>query len=338
MLSPKSSQIEALSLLPTLKHPPTMRPHHLAGFFLLPFLAHAQKTETVTIPGAEQTFKIAFLPGGTFTMGSQPSEPGRDDDEGQHTVTLDSFWIGIHEVTWDEYYLFQFVQKDNDSVAETFKADAIARPSPPYFDFTYGRGREGGYPATTMTQQAALRYCQWLSDKTGHFYRLPTEAEWESACRAGSSGAYSWGDDPAKADSYAWFGDNSNGTYQKVGLKKPNAWGLYDMHGNAAEWTADFYAADYFARLDTASINPTIVPLKKNSRTVRGGSFEDKPEDLRCAERFKSDPVWQRRDPQIPKSKWWNPDSPFLGFRIVRDGRNLDKAERDAYFATMIKD
>ena len=313
-------------------------PSALFLLFLLPLWAHAQKTTTVPIPGAEQAFQLALLPGGTFTMGCKPGEAGRDEDEGQHAVTLDSFWIGTHEVTWDEYYHFQFRTKDTEQGAETFKADAIARPSPPYFDFTYGRGREGGYPATTMTQQAALRYCQWLGDKTGQFYRLPTEAEWEYACRAGSTAAFSWGDDPAQADAYAWYGANSNGTYQKVGLKKPNAWGLYDMHGNAAEWTADYYAADYFSRLDSSSVNPTVAPLKKHSRTVRGGSFEDKTEDLRCAERFKSDPVWQRRDPQMPKSKWWNPDSPFLGFRIVRDVRSLDKARRDAYFENMIRD
>ena len=157
-------------------------------------------------------------------MGSPVKEKGHEEDEGQHEVTLDSFWMGVCEVTWDEFYSFQFRHMDSDSnFTDTgFKADAIARPSPPYYDFTYGRGRAGGFPAATMTQQAALRYCQWLSDKTGNFYRLPTEAEWEYACRAGSKTTYSWGDQAKKAGDHAWFYENSSGSYQKVGTKKPN--------------------------------------------------------------------------------------------------------------------
>lgn len=273
-------------------------------------------------------------------MGSPVKESGREDDEGQHVVTLDSFWMGICEVTWDEFQCFQFRHMDADSSAANtnFKADAIARPSPPYYDFTYGRGRTGGFPAATMTQQAALRYCQWLSDKTGDFYRLPTEAEWEYACRAGTKTTFSWGDKAKQAGDFAWFYDNSAGSYQKVGTKKPNAWGLYDMHGNVAEWTIDYYRADYFQRLDSISINPIIYPLKKHSRTVRGGSFEDYTPQLRCADRRKSDPKWQARDPQIPKSKWWNPESPFVGFRLLREKKPRIKSERDVFFEKAIKD
>jgi formylglycine-generating enzyme required for sulfatase activity len=219
-----------------------------------------------------------------------------------------------------------------------FTADAVARPSPPYYDFTYGRGKAGGYPATTMTQQAALRYCQWLSDKTGDFYRLPTEAEWEYACRAGTVTAWHWGNDPAKAGEYAWYYDNSSGSYQKVGSKRPNPWGLYDMHGNAMEYCLDYYTADYFSRLDSASVNPMIPPVKKYSRTLKGGCFEDYPEALRSAARRKSDPKWQARDPQIPKSKWWNPESPFAGFRLVKEISSKNKAERDAFFEKWIRD
>lgn len=314
-----------------------------APFFLFFLVVSAQKTpqiETVTIPGATVSFQMALLPGGHFMMGSNTAEPGRDEDEGQHDVTLDSFWIGVHELTFDAFFLFQFKEFDSDaSYANSgFRADAVARPSPPYYDFTYGRGKAGGFPATTMTQQAALRYCQWLSDKTGDFYRLPTEAEWEYACRAGTTTAYSWGDDPKLAGDYAWYYDNSAGSYQKVGSKKPNPWGLYDMHGNVTEWCIDFYTADYFSRLDSSSVNPIVFPLKKHSRTVKGGCFEDYPEELRSADRRKSDLKWQARDPQIPKSKWWNPESPFVGFRLVKETRRLSKAERDAFFEKAIKD
>ncbi len=297
------------------------------------------QTEAITIPGTNKTFKLALLPGGTFQMGSPEQEPGRAANEGLHPVALDSFWIGTHEVTFDEFFCFQFKEFDSDAAAVPgFKADAIARPSPPYYDFTYGRGKADGFPATTMTQQAALRYCQWLSEKTGDFYRLPTEAEWEYACRAGTNTAYSWGDDASKAPDFAWFFDNSSGSYQKTGSKKPNPWGLYDMHGNVMEWCLDFYVDDYFSRLDTASTNPLILPTKKHSRTLKGGCFEDDTSSLRSAARRKSDPKWQARDPQIPKSKWWNPESPFAGFRLVRETKKISKAERDRFFELVIKE
>jgi formylglycine-generating enzyme required for sulfatase activity len=321
----------------------SMRPFAFGFFITCAVFVTAQSNalpeSIVVIPGTQQSFTLKKLAGGTFQMGSPAAEPGRNTNEGRHTVTLDSFWMGVHEVTFDEFFLYQFRTSDNDTAAtEGFKADAVVRPSPPYYDFTYGRGKAGGFPAATMTQQGALRYCQWLSDKTGDLYRLPTEAEWEYACRAGSTTAYSWGDDPSKAGEYAWFFDNSSGSYQKVGTKKPNAWGLYDMHGNVLEWCLDFYVDDYFARLDTASVNPFVVPLKKHSRTVKGGCFEDDVTALRNAARRKSDPKWQARDPQIPKSKWWNPESPFAGFRIVRECKAVSKAERDAYFNKVIKE
>jgi formylglycine-generating enzyme required for sulfatase activity len=313
--------------------------HTVLFLLLLTGYAQAQvRTETVRIPGSQQTFQMALLPAGQFTMGSPAEQPGRQSNEGQHTVTLDSFWIGVHEVTFDEFFLYQFLNLDSDSsLTGQFKADAVARPSPPYYDFTYGRGKAGGFPATTMTQQGALNYCRWLSEKTGDLYRLPTEAEWEYACKAGTSTTYSWGDDPKMASEYAWFFDNSSGSYQKVGTKKPNPWGLYDLHGNVLEWCLDFYTDDYFQRLDTALVNPLIVPLKKHSRTVKGGSFEDDVTALRSAARRKSDPKWQARDPQIPKSKWWNPESPFAGFRVVRESRKTTKAERDAFFEKVIR-
>ena len=299
----------------------------------------SQQTSVVTIPGSQQRFTLVHLPGGEFEMGSPSDQLGRNANEGFHKVSLDSFWIGMHEVTFDEFFLFQFRTFDTDTATEVgFKADAIARPSPPYYDFTYGRGKAGGFPATTMTQQGAMRYCKWLSDKTGDLYRLPTEAEWEYACKAGTQTAYSWGDDASKAGEYTWYYDNSSGSYQKTGTKKPNPWGLYDMHGNVMEWCIDFYTEDYYARLDSNAVNPIIFPLKKHSRTVKGGCFEDEVVALRSAARKKSDPKWQQRDPQIPKSKWWNPESPFVGFRVVCDERKMTKTERDAFFEKVIKD
>jgi formylglycine-generating enzyme required for sulfatase activity len=179
-----------------------------------------------------------------------------------------------------------------------------------------------------MTQYAALKYAKWLSEKTGKFYRLPTEAEWEYACRAGSETAYSFGDDPSMLPEYAWFYENSNDVYHQVGQKKPNAWGLYDMHGNVSEWTLDQYKADFYATLsENENPNPWVHPTRLHPRTVRGGAYDDDPEALRCADRLQSNLEWKRRDPQIPKSFWWNTDSPFLGFRLVRPARDMSPEE-----------
>src|SRR5690606_5889569 len=183
----------------------------------------------------------------------------------------------------------------------------------------FGMGHDG-YPAISMTQLAAKFYCHWLTQKTGHYYRLPTEAEWEYACRAGTTTAYSFGDDPEDLDDYGWYYDNADEAYQKVGLKKPNPWGLHDMHGNVAEWCLDQYVPDYYGQLagDQPAVNPLAVPTTLYPRVVRGGSWFDDPEMLRSAAREKSDPSWKVRDPQLPKSMWYHTDADFVGFRLVR--------------------
>ena len=133
----------------------------------------------------------------------------------------------------------------------------MTRPTPPYADMTFGFGRDG-QPAICMTHHAAMEYCRWLSAKTGKIYRLPTEAEWEYACRAGTKTAYSWGDDPEKLDEYAWDVNNAEKP-MPVGKKKPNPWGLYDMHGNVSEWCLDHYSADAYKTYPTEK--PTLGPV-----------------------------------------------------------------------------
>lgn len=288
--------------------------------------------ETGTIPGTSVTFELAWIPGGTFVMGSPENEEGRDEDEGPvREVTLEPFWIGVHEVTWDEYAVFRFVDRDSDTTAapgSEYDADAAARPSPPYEDPAHGLGNEGR-PAAGMTQWAALQYAKWLTEKTGDFYRLPTEAEWEYACRAGRTEPLTG----LALDRSAWMFENSGEEFHPVGEKRANAWGLFDMLGNVAEWTLDQYAVDYFDRLpEDGADSPWIVPTRLHPRTVRGGAYDDDPDAVRCAERLESSLNWKRRDPQIPKSFWWNTDSPFVGFRLVRPATRPPTEDIDMFW------
>ena len=186
------------------------------------------KAYTNTIPGTSVTYAMVPIPAGEFLMGSPAAEAKRNEDEGpQHRVKIDPFWMERCEVTWSEFELFMYpddtkqaAPADGTSNYTGVAVDAVTRPTKPYVEMSFGMGKEG-YPAISMTQHGANIYCQWLSAKTGHFYRLPTEAEWEYACRAGATTAYFFGDDPAKLGDYAWFADNSDYKYQKAGKKKP---------------------------------------------------------------------------------------------------------------------
>ncbi|MGN7719545.1 formylglycine-generating enzyme family protein [Chitinophaga sp. 22620] len=290
-----------------------------------PFTAYEQK-----IAGTDLTIKMVPVKAGEFLLGSPEKEPGRSADEGpQKKVKIDAFWMGAYELTFDQYDLY--ADKDKD---QTPLPDGMTRPSPPYIDLTLGMGKSGGYPANSMSQYGALMYCRWLYNKTGVFYRLPTEAEWEYACRAGSTTAYPFGDDAAQLKDYAWTLENSTEVYHKVGELKPNAWGLYDMLGNVGEWTMDQYDEEAYKKAETS--NPWNKPTDKTPRTIKGGHYLEPATAARCASRLKSDEAWNDRDPQIPKSKWWNADAPFIGFRIVRPVKQPTKAEAEKFFADAI--
>jgi formylglycine-generating enzyme required for sulfatase activity len=282
------------------------------------------------IPGSEVKFDMLPIPGCTFLMGSPASEKGRAPDEGpQHPVTLRPFWMGKTEVTWDEYDLYWKQDPDlkRDTSAPSDKdADAVSRPTPPYADETFGHGREG-YPVLCITHHAAMEYCRWLSAKTGKLYRLPTEAEWEYAARAGTTTPYFFGDDPARLGEYAWFAGNSEDATHEVGKKKPNPWGLYDIYGNLAEWCLDNYERDFYARfpVDKPTLAPVIIPDERRfPHVARGGAWTDGPAQLRSAARRSSDKSWIKRDPQRPQSIWWLTDAEFIGFRIVRPAEEQD--------------
>ncbi|MEN9678868.1 MAG: hypothetical protein RIS76_4764 [Verrucomicrobiota bacterium] len=289
-------------------------------------------------------FEMVAIPGGEFEMGSADNSPGHQANESpRHKVKLDPFWMGKTEVTWNEYELFQFpsLEKGNNVSTERVdrelllitdfprpaeggnpyvgrESDAVSRPTTPYVEMSFGMGKDG-FPAISMTHYAALRYCRWLSAKTGHFYRLATEAEWEYAARAGSTTTYYWGDDPKVAGEYAWYFDNADGKYQKVALKKPNAFGLHDMLGNVAEWVTDGYKADAYTLLPMD--NPVLFGFAEYPHVARGGSWDDEVDKLRSAGRLFSDAAWKMRDPQLPKSKWYLTDAQFLGWRVVRPAK-----------------
>ena len=293
------------------------------------------------IPGTGVKFEMVPVPSGEFVIGSPDGEKGRSPNEGpQHKVKINPFWMAKTETTWNCYTLFMY-QEEEKMVMKLrgYKpelnavSDAVARPTTPYVEMSFGMGTDG-FPAISMTQHAANTYCKWLTAKTGHYYRLPTEAEWEYACRAGSQTSYSFGDDITELDEYAWHDGNSNFKYQKVGTKKPNAWGLHDMHGNVSEWTVDQYVDDIYGTYEGVVSNPFRYGKDLYPRTARGGSWMDKPEKLRSAYRIASTPDWKFQDPQLPKSIWYHTDAQFLGFRVLRPLIIPSSEEMHKYWTT----
>jgi sulfatase modifying factor 1 len=270
---------------------------------------------TQKIVGTSVVFDMTPIPAGTFWMGS--ADPSFPDQQPLHAVQLDAFWMGTHEVTWEAFELFldkQYEQTITEGGVPA-RVDALSRPSLPNLDMTFGMGKEGK-PAVGMTQYGALQYCHWLYLKTGIFYRLPTEAEWEYAARAGSKDRFFFGSDPTGLEDYAWFATNSKGSTQVVGTKKPNPWGLHDIYGNVTEWTIDQYAPDFYGK--SADINPINRATKLYPHALRGGNFASTATSLGSSFREQSSPMWKRIDPQIPKSQWWFPEAPFVGMRLVR--------------------
>lgn len=303
----------------------------LALFPCLLSLAQKDTAFSVTdikLPNSGLKYKMTLLPAGTFTMGSPESEKGHRKDEGPaKQVSVSSFWIGVYEVTHDQFDLFY---KDV-TVSQDEMADAVTRPSAQYVDLSWGMGKSGGYPVNSLQQRTAIMFCRWLYLKTGEFYRLPTEAEWEYACRAGTKTTYFFGNDPAQLKTYAWFKDNCKQGYNKVGKLKPNPWGLYDMLGNVGEWVLDQYDENFLSTLATNK-DPVKTPSSKQPRLIKGGSYVDDAMALRCAARTASKPEWNKRDPQVPKSPWWLTDAPFAGFRIVKPAKTPSSEEINAFF------
>ena len=317
------------------KFPVTQKIHAL---ILLKAKEEALESYQVAIPRAENApLKLLAVEGGTFMMGPE--------GESQRTVEIAPFWMSETEITWKHYNPFwsndpEFkYPRNKDGTLDTDNnryssnqadlekvslIDAVSQPTPQYHPmFGEGRYAQGDtYPAMDMTNHAASKFCQWLSAQTGHFYRLPTSAEWEYACRAGTTTTYTFGDDSAELDDYAWFLDNSEKdgvtTYSPVAQKKANPWGFYDMYGNVKEWTIDASVAPDAPFLTKSLTNPWIFPTKRYPRVLRGGCFDDFAEDLTSASTSFSDKNLKVGDPQIPKSIWYFHHGQHIGFRVVR--------------------
>lgn len=282
------------------------------------------ETYTQPLPDSEAFLEMVAIPGGEFLMGSPADEPGRDDDEGpQRRVRIEPFWMSSTEVTWDlfDLYLYTGTQRKPDprmpADYNPEGADAITRPTGPYTDPTYGMGHDG-FPAVSMSHHAAMEFCRWLSVVTGRQYRLPTEAEWEYACRAGTTTRYYFGDDPAGLADHAWYWENTNLGTKPVAIREPNPWGLYDMYGNAAEWCLDTYSAEFYSKsLQTGAV-VNLPGKQRYPHVARGGSWVDDAEDCRSAVRLASEPAWNESDPNLPQSIWYDANADFVGFRVVR--------------------
>jgi sulfatase modifying factor 1 len=341
----------------------------VTGGYMVPY--------TEKIPGTDVSFEMIPVPGGEFLLGSPPNEANRKKDEGpQVRVKVDPFWIGKTEVTWAEYRSFmamydafkklqrlacnpvsangpaaaeswRLIQAHawNGKLEEKWNVDGVTSPTPLYDStFTYGVGDQPNQPAVTITSFAARQYTKWISGVTAHEYRLPTEAEWEYAARAGTTTAYSFGNDTSKLGEYAWYEANGEEQTHPVGTKKANPWGLYDMHGNVAEWTLDEYQPKAYAKLAPGPVDTKTAvrwPTKTFPRVLRGGSWRLPAADARSAARQKSEEKeWKLSDPNIPLSPWWYTEEPAtgVGLRVLRPLKPLTADEKKKVWEADVND
>ena len=317
------------------------------GKFMVPY--------TAKIPGTDVTFQMVPVPGGEFLMGSPEDEDGRQESEGpQVKIKVSPMWVGKHEVKWDEYDQFRLLYQaftefelQGERPVKSV-ADSITAPTPLYEPpHTFEYGHEAEQPAVTMTQYSAQQYTKWLSAITGQQYRLPSEAEWEYACRAGTTTPYNWGDDTDDATDHAWFYDNATDGQVHVGQLKANAFGLHDMHGNVGELTVNLFTEDGYQRLKKSepvnAVEAVVWPKETSDGiVVRGGTWEStEVTDLRSAVRIASDDEeWKENDPQIPLSPWWFSADPArgIGFRLFRSYQPLDQELITKYWDNLAED
>lgn len=236
---------------------------------------------TDTIPGALLSFVMLPVPAGNVTILSAT---------GPLTVSVPAFWIAKTEITWDIYDIFAF--RLDLPREDRLKVDATARPS--RADGVADRGYgHAGYPAIGITATAAEAFARWISEKTGHSYRIATDAEWSRAAEA------AFGTAPLtrqRLDATAWTLENADGHSHPVGQKLNDRIGVQDLLGNVGEW----------------------VTTADSGHALRGGTFRDRATRIAPSTSVRQDPSWNQTDPQTPKSRWWLSDAPFTGIRLVR--------------------
>lgn len=299
---------------------------------------------TENVPGTTVAFDMVAIPGGSFNMGSPDNEPLRKPDEGPvHKVKLTKFWMGKVEVSWNEYLVFFQATgsqgRTEGQVIAHKDVDAITGPTPPWGAPDQGWGK-GTRPAITMSWKAANVYCEWLSKVTGKKYRLPTEAEWEYACRGNTTTPYFFDGDPKKFTSKGIFkkifgsdttaiasrivyAENSSSKTKDPSEVKENPFGLKNMLGNVAEFCSDYYAPNAYKTAVGEMVDPK-GPESGQEHVLRGGSFKSDAKDVRSASRdFTKSKAWLVTDPQMPKSVWWYSDCIDNGFRVVCEADSI---------------
>jgi sulfatase modifying factor 1 len=286
-------------------------------------------------------FEMVPVPGGKARIGSPATESGRNSDEGpQFEVQLEPYWVGKTEVTWAEYQCFmqmyeifkRAARSGIRRVTSANYADAVTVPTPLYEPLHHEEySPTPKHPAVTMTNYAAKQYTKWLSGVTGLQYRIPTEAEWEHAARAGSLAAYCFGDDIRDLDRFAVYSREDGAAV--VGSKEPNRFGLHDMHGNVWEWTVEQHSSLGYQNQAGGFFlghQSTQWPTSPSSICVRGGCWSDAPNQVRSSVRFASDKdAWSDIDPDFPNSPWWHTSDPsrMVGIRVVRSFKPLEADE-----------
>ncbi len=298
---------------------------------------------TEHIPGSSISFNMVAVPGGKFKIGSPETEPFRKADEGPaRDVELSPFFMAETEVSWDEFLAF-YVQTaaegrttDTEGLRKKQESatDAISGATPPYGQPDQGWGM-GQRPAISFSYHAAETYCKWLSSVSGKKYRLPTEAEWEYADRAGTAGPYFFPGDPRKFEKqglrarlskndttyinrYIIYKGNSPSKTQTADRVKANPFGLKNMAGNVAEFCSDWYKEDAYSLYPAGIVKDPKGPPEGTEHVIRGGSYLSTADLLRSASRdHTKTEAWLRTDPQMPKSIWWYSDCFNVGFRVV---------------------
>ncbi len=299
------------------------------GLYMVPY--------TAKIPGTTIEVEMVPIAGGKFKFGESGHEAGPVVE-----VVVEPFWMAKYETLWVHYDQFlgvyEPVKEAKLKIPKGKEDDAISIPTPLYAQegvpiVKRMGGITGKLPVADITQLAAKQYTKWVSKLSGQFYRLPSEAEWEYAARAGSTTKFYWGNDEGGADDHAWYFDNSefpcgekghpdfDAGYREVGKKKPNAWGLYDMAGNVSEWVLDQAIKGHRKKFAGKTVKWDQIiawPTKEYPRVAKGGNWDTDAKGLNPAARIKSEKDWKEQDPQGPKSIWWHTEAFWLGFRIIR--------------------